>query len=183
MSVAAHGAQAFVEIWRHRPTNVLYAVKIYANPSPALSERVSDEARMLMTLDHPALLHGYDMFLPAKPGESMAVTMENMVGGSLATAIAKKSLDRTAMNNTIISMVRGLCELHSLGIIHRDFKPSNILFTAEGYAKIGDFGSVRHGRSEATSHRLRAGRHCFTQVRSLMKGAHRRRLQTCGRWE
>jgi serine/threonine protein kinase len=47
------------------------------------------------------------------------------------------------MNNTIISMVRGLYELHSRGIIHRDLIPSNVLFTKEGLAKIGDVGNAR----------------------------------------
>jgi serine/threonine-protein kinase len=85
-----------------------------------------------------------------RPGDSLAILMENMEGGSLATAIAKKSLDRTAMNITIISMVRGLFKLHSMGIIHRDLKPSNILFTGEGIAKIGDFGSARGAEAEVS---------------------------------
>jgi ankyrin repeat protein len=47
------------------------------------------------------------------------------------------------MNNTIISMVHGLFELHSKGVVHDDLRPSRVLFTEEGYAKMGDFGIAR----------------------------------------
>jgi hypothetical protein len=64
------------------------------------------------------LVHGFDVHLPGRPGESIANLMENGEGGSLVEAIAKGSLDRTAMNNVTISLVMGVMELHSWGIIH-----------------------------------------------------------------
>ena len=39
-------------------------------------------------------------------------------------------------------IVAGLAYLHSEGVIHRDIKPQNILLTADGIAKIADFGAA-----------------------------------------
>jgi serine/threonine-protein kinase len=137
------GAQARVDLWREKATGQLYAVKVYVNPSASDSERIAGEALILMKLEHPALVRGYDFLLPVEGDATAAIVMENMAGGSLSAAIKNKPLTPSSMTTTIISSVKGLEFLHSRGIIHRDFKPSNILFTSEGFAKIGDFGSAR----------------------------------------
>jgi hypothetical protein len=69
----AHGGQTCVDIWRHDPTKELDTAKvgIDGNPWRAVCERIVTDARMLIRLNQPALLHGCDVFLPTRPGESL----------------------------------------------------------------------------------------------------------------
>jgi serine/threonine protein kinase len=140
-----HGGQARVEIWKHKLTGELYAWKVYANPMPGVADKVATEAAMLIRLNHIALVHGFYFWLPSAPGESAVICMENMAGGSLASAIRERTLNPTSKNCTIISLVKGVGYLHANKILHRDLKPSNVLFTVDGRAKIGDFGSAFAG--------------------------------------
>jgi serine/threonine-protein kinase len=137
------GGQARIDIWKLKESGDLYAAKVYFEPSAELSEQIATEAMLCMQVDHPALVHGYDFFLPTDGDKSAVITMEDMAGGSLAAAIKGKKLNPTLINTTIISAVKGLEKLHSMKVLHRDLKPSNVLFTLDGFAKIGDFGSAR----------------------------------------
>jgi serine/threonine protein kinase len=139
VKVVGKGGQGFVELWVRDADGVRFAAKIFEDPQPGESSRVIDEARMLMTLKYPSLVQGYDVLLPRFSGDSVALVMENMEGGSLD----RVRLDPTEQNGAVISIAKGLAFLHSRGIVHRDLKPANILLTKERFAKIGDFGSAR----------------------------------------
>jgi hypothetical protein len=150
VKVVGRGWQGFVELWVRDADGVRFAAKIFDDPQPGESSRVIDEARMLMTLKYPSLVQGYDVFLPRFLGDSVAIVMENMEGGSLD----KVRLDPTEQNESVISIAKGLAFLHAHGIVHRDLKPSNILLTKEKFAKIGDFGSARAAELGLTQSRV-----------------------------
>jgi serine/threonine protein kinase len=78
---AGGGGQAVVEIWRFNKTGDAYAIKIYHVPSPDMSERISNEARMLMSFKFPSTVMGYDFFMPTESDRSAWIVMENMSGG------------------------------------------------------------------------------------------------------
>jgi serine/threonine protein kinase len=164
------GGQARVEVWRQKSTGLFYAAKVYAAPSPGDSDRIANEARMLRTLKFPSLIQGYAFFIPSNRGDDAAIVMEHMSGGSLATASQESTLDATAMNNAIIAMIKGLMFLHQKQILHGDLKPSSILFTADGFAKIGDFGSAV-GIGTGTVTQARGGRKVIFGAPQLDIGA------------
>jgi serine/threonine protein kinase len=136
-----HGGQARVEVWRHKTTGASYAFKIYDGKNINHS-KIALEADMMMSFQYPSIVRGYALLLPAELSEPFTIVMENCSGGSLRDAIKKKQLNATSMNLAIIAIVKGLYFLHLHKIVHGDFKPGNVLFGADGVAKIGDFGSA-----------------------------------------
>jgi serine/threonine protein kinase len=67
-SRVGRGGQAVVELWRHKRTGELLAAKVFDDPAAGDSERISDEARLLMSLVHPSIVQGYAIFLPRRVG-------------------------------------------------------------------------------------------------------------------
>jgi eukaryotic-like serine/threonine-protein kinase len=117
---------------------------------PSLAERFDREARLLASVSHPSIAEIFDV----EPGDHDAgrepfYVMELCDGGSLADRIA--SSGRLAAGEVvplILVIAAGLGELHANGLVHRDVKPANILFTG-GRPKLADFGLARgDGRPE-----------------------------------
>jgi len=68
--------------------------------------------------------------------------MEYMSGGSLGDRIrnGKNPMKEEEARRITCEILRGLAAAHRVGIVHRDIKPPNILFSSNGVAKLGDFG-------------------------------------------
>jgi WD40 repeat protein/serine/threonine protein kinase len=82
------------------------------------------------------------------------VFAEYVDGGSLHAAIRQKRFTTAdAILDVAIQLAWGLDHAHEQGLVHRDVKPANVMLTAEGDAKVTDFGLAR-----ARSARLDAGR-------------------------
>ncbi len=74
-------------------------------------------------------------------GSSSALIMEFVPGGSLADRIERSGrLDLDEWLRAGREVSSALAAAHELGIVHRDVKPSNVLFAADGSARLGDFG-------------------------------------------
>jgi serine/threonine protein kinase/Flp pilus assembly protein TadD len=108
---------------------------------PEARERFIHEARAASGLDHPNIctIHDVDeaedgglyIAMACYPGETLK---ERIVRGSLAPVDAVRIAAETA---------EGLAQAHEHGIVHRDIKPGNIMVTADGLAKILDFGLAK----------------------------------------
>jgi len=71
------------------------------------------------------------------------MVMERLPGVSLFNHIARGPLPAAFVQTVLDSVLEALAEAHNAGIVHRDVKPGNILFTATGEPKLADFGIAK----------------------------------------
>ncbi len=112
------------------------AVKVLHRPDDALTERLVREARSMAQVNHPNVVAVYDV------GTSDAITyiaMELVPGTSLR---AWQQTRRTTREILVAygAAGRGLAAAHRSGIVHRDFKPDNVLVGKDGRVRVTDFG-------------------------------------------
>jgi len=109
--------------------------------------------------------------------------MELMPGTTLQDLVEGRTAQRREGIARILDVIDGLREIHRLGIVHRDVKPSNCLMDSDGRAKIGDFGLSRSlVRADALT---RTGtfiaRRCSPR-RSRSRPKRSAHAQMCTRW-
>src|SRR5205823_594382 len=74
-------------------------------------------------------------------GDTPFIVMEYVEGGSLQKLLAREApLPLPRVLTIMRQLGQALDAAHARGVIHRDIKPGNILLTADGRIKVGDFG-------------------------------------------
>jgi len=142
------GRGGYGTVWRAQDTvlNVVRAVKVL---HPALIadlefvERFRNEAQVAARLDHPHILPVYDL---DQEGGQVFLAMKYMPGGSLKDLLASQgSLHFEQALEIIGQIADALDYAHNQPeqLVHRDIKPGNILFEADGTARLGDFGFAK----------------------------------------
>ncbi len=111
------------------------------NASEKEKERFLKEARTASSLDHPnvGVIHGVE----ETPDGRTFIVMAFYEGESLAQKIRGGKIPPSQALDIAIQMTRGLEAAHARNVVHRDVKPSNVLITQQGLAKIVDFGLAR----------------------------------------
>jgi tRNA A-37 threonylcarbamoyl transferase component Bud32 len=105
---------------------------------PAEIRRLEEEARATAAVNDP---HVVQVFSSGTDHGQFYLVMELVDRGSLDDRMAEQGrLPEAQVLDTGIQVARGLRAAHEKGLIHRDVKPGNILFSSEQTAKIGDFG-------------------------------------------
>jgi Flp pilus assembly protein TadD/tRNA A-37 threonylcarbamoyl transferase component Bud32 len=110
-------------------------------------ERFRREARAAAGLCHPSIVQIHDI---VETGESDAIVMELVDGERLSQWIARGPLPVGEAVRIGREIAEGLAAAHAKGLIHRDLKPENVMITAEGKAKILDFGLAKRLAGEAS---------------------------------
>ena len=109
-----------------------------SSPDLARAER---EGRLAAQLNHPHVVSVFDL---VEDDNHHWLVMEYVEGESLAERIRSKGgLDHAEAAHIMWQVADALASAHSAGITHRDVKPSNILLTTSGQAKLTDFGIAR----------------------------------------
>ena len=95
------------------------------------------EAQLLAQLSHPNVIDVFEVGLCAND-HAFAMVLPLMDGGTLDE---QEPLDRWQdVLERALPIGEGLAALHAAGIIHRDFKPNNVLFDRSGHPRIADLG-------------------------------------------
>ncbi len=157
----ASGGMSTVWKVRHPDTGRIYAMKILTAQSVqtlALFRRLfaAEEGKIALGLDHPNVIKTLDYGQGRR--EEYYIVMEYVDGPNLATLIAVESPElRDRRFDLAMQMGAGLRYIHEEGLIHRDFCPKNVLYSAEGTAKIIDFGLTIPASLKARTVVARAG--------------------------
>ena len=109
-------------------------------------ERFSNELKYSRKIRHKNVCGMYDL---GKAERTHFITMEYVPGEDLKSMIRMAAgLSIGAVLNIGKQVCAGLAEAHSLGVVHRDLKPQNIMIDKGGNAKIMDFGIARSVREK-----------------------------------
>ncbi len=111
-----------------------------------ISERLLREAKTLARLSHPNVVQVYEA---GTFRERVYVAME-FVRGMTLDAWRKENADKASWKDVLalfLAAGEGLIAAHRAGLVHRDFKPANVLVGADGRVRVLDFGLAR---TEAT---------------------------------
>lgn len=106
------------------------------------------EARALARVAHPNVVTLLDA---DRVGNEAFLVIEHVTGGSLADRLAKGALTMSELFRVTDDLLAGLAAVHAAGLTHRDVKPSNVLLTMDGRAKIADFGIAHIPGFETTA--------------------------------
>ncbi|MBK7864912.1 MAG: serine/threonine protein kinase [Archangiaceae bacterium] len=104
--------------------------------------RLEREARAMARLSHPnvAIVHDVGSFR-----DQLFVAMEYVEGGTLESWLAQQRRPWRAVLSRFVDAGRGLQAAHAAGLVHRDFKPANVLVRNDGSVRVSDFGLASSG--------------------------------------
>lgn len=102
--------------------------------------RFEREAHIASSLNHPNICTVHE--IDQAEGQ-IFIAMELIEGETLAERLGGKPLPLDEALSLAIEVCEALEAAHSKGIVHRDIKPANIFITAQGHAKVADFGLAK----------------------------------------
>ncbi|WP_248959271.1 serine/threonine-protein kinase [Sphaerisporangium perillae] len=142
------GGSGRVVMARYDVDQTFVAIKYLSDElcaDPGFVVRFRHEARLLELMDSPHSARFYEYVESA--GGGAAIVMELVDGVSLRTML--RSEGPTGAEAALVLLkgsLLGLATAHASGVIHRDFKPDNIVIESTGHSKLVDFGiAVRSG--------------------------------------
>ncbi|MFG2005395.1 serine/threonine-protein kinase [Spirillospora sp. NPDC048911] len=133
------GAQGRVVLARHTEKGTPVAIKyLPADADLGAQERFRHEARMLGQIDNPHVARLYRL---VETDQGVAIIMEAVEGVPFKTILERYgTLEPEAALTVLKGSLLGLAAAHTAGVVHRDYKPANVVVPADGRSKLIDFG-------------------------------------------
>lgn len=107
--------------------------------------RLVRESRSLAKLRHPNVVTVYDVGVTDR---GAFVAMERVDGSDLRRWVATHEVSTDDVRECLRQAAVGLAAAHECGLVHRDFKPDNVLVDADGRTLVTDFGLARPAEGE-----------------------------------
>ncbi len=109
------------------------------------------EAKAMARLSHPNVVQIYDVgeFDDPAGGGQVFIAMELVTGVTLGRWLRDRPRERAAILDALVQAGEGLAAVHAAGMIHRDFKPANVLVGDDGRVRVLDFG-LAHRPTDAS---------------------------------
>ncbi len=116
------------------------AVKVLLREGRDATERLRREAQAMAKLSHPNVAQIYEV---GTVGGRLFLAMEFIKGRTLKAWRAEASPEWEEVLSAMIQAGRGLAAAHKAGLVHRDFKPENVMIGEDGRVRVLDFGLAR----------------------------------------
>ncbi|MDQ3371065.1 MAG: serine/threonine protein kinase, partial [Myxococcota bacterium] len=118
------------------------AIKIVkqAGDHPSYRARLLREAQVMARLEHPNVVRVYEV---GSDRGRLFVAMELVDGTTLTTWLHVQRRSWRELVAMFEQVGAGLAAVHRAGLVHRDFKPDNVLVDRDGRARVADFGLAR----------------------------------------
>lgn len=145
----ADGGMGSVYRGRNQQSGEIVAIKIVPSHmanNEVLLKRFEQEFRTASKLDHPNIVRALDFGMESG---SPYLVMEFVEGDTLGQRIDRQGrIPEKDAIKIIAHISQGLHKAHSLGLVHRDVKPDNIIITPDGTAKLADLGLVKDNETD-----------------------------------
>jgi tetratricopeptide (TPR) repeat protein len=115
--------------------------------------RLVREAQAMARLSHPNVVAVFDV---GTFGDRVFLAMELVEGVTLEEWLRREPRSWREIVGAFRGAGLGLAAAHQAGLVHRDFKPQNVLVNKDGRVEVGDFGLAREGAVEAAVGALEA---------------------------
>jgi len=102
--------------------------------------RMLREAQAMARISHPNVVAVHDV---GAHGDEIFIAMELVEGGTLTDWVEAKPRKLDELLRIFVEAGRGLAAAHHAGLVHRDFKPENVLVGGDGRVRVTDFGLAR----------------------------------------
>jgi serine/threonine-protein kinase len=129
------------------------AIKLVRTGDPDAADgraRMLREAQAMARLSHPNVRAIYDV---GDYGDELFIAMELVEGRTLERWLGEKTFSVREILDVLRQAGRGLAAAHDAGLVHRDFKPQNVLVGQDGRVRVTDFGLARAAHEEAAAMR------------------------------
>ncbi len=105
-----------------------------------LQARLAREAQAIAQVSHPNVVSIYEV---GRYQDRVFLAMEFVAGTTLTEWVSARPRSWQEILAMFVEAGQGVAATHAAGLVHRDFKPDNVLVTHAGHAKVVDFGLAR----------------------------------------